>query len=193
MELENTALALPPFADDIQLATDVLNKDRKATAEFVKRYSGPVYGFVRRRLAYRPEVVDDLVQDVFLAAWRGLERYRGESTLQTWLLAIARHKVDDLHRRRIQETPWPEEGQLADEAGRSFQTDQEQSAEHDRMYAVLRVLPEAYSLALTLRYLEELTVRQMAELMGKTEKAVERTLARAREQFKKRWSDDAAR
>jgi RNA polymerase sigma factor (sigma-70 family) len=57
----------------------------------------------------------------------------------------------------------------------------------DRVYRVLNNLPEHYCLALMWRYLENRSVREIAEATGKTEKAVERVLARAREQFKREW------
>ncbi len=57
---------------------------------------------------------------------------------------------------------------------------------------VLASLPEAYCLALLWRYQEERSAREMAQLTGKTEKAIERLLARAREHFKRRWNHAGA-
>jgi DNA-directed RNA polymerase specialized sigma24 family protein len=51
------------------LVLEVLRKDPKATAEFVNRYGNHVYGYIRRRLIPHTEFMDDLVQEVFLAAW----------------------------------------------------------------------------------------------------------------------------
>jgi RNA polymerase sigma-70 factor, ECF subfamily len=62
-----------------------------------------VYRYVRHRLIPRIDAVDDLVQEVFLAAWHDLGTFRGESSLKAWLLSIARHKVEDYYRRRIRE------------------------------------------------------------------------------------------
>jgi len=88
---------------DRDLVAEVLRKDRKATAEFVARYADHVYSYVRRRLIPRADLVEDLVQEVFLAAWENLEKFRGESALRTWLLGIARHKVEDHYRKRLRE------------------------------------------------------------------------------------------
>ncbi|MGH9353786.1 MAG: RNA polymerase sigma factor, partial [Terriglobia bacterium] len=62
----------PVEANDLELAAAVLGKDRKASAEFVSRYIDAVYGYIRSRLIPRVELADDLVQDVFLAAWENL-------------------------------------------------------------------------------------------------------------------------
>src|SRR5438874_8790686 len=59
----------------------------------------------------------------------------------------------------------------------------------ERVQATLVLLPEAYGLALLWRYRDGKSAREMAELTGKTEKAIERLLARARENFRRRWND----
>jgi DNA-directed RNA polymerase specialized sigma24 family protein len=58
---------------------------------------------VRHRLAPRADLVDDVVQDVFLAALGGLSTFRGTSPLRSWLLGIARHKVESFYRQQLRE------------------------------------------------------------------------------------------
>src|SRR5262252_7542531 len=94
---------------DRELVAEIVSKDRKATAEFVARYADHVYAYVRRRLIPRADLVDDLVQEVFLAAWENLDRFRGDSSLRNWLLGIARHKVEDHYRKRLRELPLEDE------------------------------------------------------------------------------------
>jgi len=177
---------------DRELVAEVLCKDRKATAEFVARYADSVHGYVRRRLIPRADLVDDLVQEVFLAAWENLDTFRGDSSLRSWLLGIARHKVEDHYRKRLRELP------LEDEDGR---LDHGLSPVHDleetvakrqagqRTQEILASLPETYSVILLWRYWEMQSLREIAVLTGKTEKAIERLLARARQQFRKRWNE----
>ena len=71
-----------------------------------------------------------------------------------------------------------------------FDTPLDGTVDEDRVQRTLARLPEAYGLALTWRYRDGKSLRDMAELTGKTEKAIERLLARARESFKKRWNDE---
>src|SRR6516165_12705768 len=94
---------------DRELVAEVLRKDRKATAEFVDRYADHVYGYVRRRLIPRADLADDLVQEVFLAAWESLDKFRGDAPLRSWLLGIARHKVEDHYRKRLRELQFQDE------------------------------------------------------------------------------------
>ena len=179
-------------ADDMRLVSEVLRKDRKATAEFVERYTDCVYSYVRRRVMPRTEAVEDLVQEVFLAAWRNLGNFRGEARLHHWLRGIARHKVEDYYRKRLREP----EGRVEIEDALPeltfiprYEEQLDRAANLQKMHRVLARLPETYGLVLLWRYLEQRSVREMAQLTGKTEKAIERLLARAREHFRKEWND----
>ena len=62
-------------SEDSALVAAVLRKDRKATAAFVARCVDDLYGYVRSRLAPRYNEVDDMVQEIFLAAWESLSHY----------------------------------------------------------------------------------------------------------------------
>jgi RNA polymerase sigma-70 factor (ECF subfamily) len=90
-----TAAPVAPTSQDAELVRAVLQRDRKATSEFVLLHSDAIYAYVRRRLIPRVDLVDDLVQDVFVAALGGLSAFSGTSSLRTWLLGIARHKIED--------------------------------------------------------------------------------------------------
>ena len=67
---------------DAELVRAVLQRDRKATAEFVSLHSDAIYAYVRRRLVPRVDLVDDIVQDVFVAALGGLAGFAGTSSLR---------------------------------------------------------------------------------------------------------------
>ena len=175
--------------DDVALVTAVLQRDRKATAEFVDTYTDAVYSFIRRHLSPRHDVVDDLVQDVFIAAWENLNSFRGASPLRAWLLGIACHKIEDYYRRLLLSAqplePAVVEDLPATELDMEATADRERTEQRARQ--VLEDLPEHYSVVLRWRYWEKWSARQMAEATGRSEKAIERLLARAREQFRRRW------
>lgn len=182
---------LPPGPETIEeqlLVSGVLAKDRKATAEFVSRCADWVYPFVRRRLVPRVEMVEDLMQEILLAAWQALPNFRGEANLRGWVLGIARHKLEDYYRKRIRELEIPEDDETIMEQVTPFEQQLDSLAREQRVQKTLAALPEAYALALIWQYREEKSVREMAQLTGKTEKAMERLLARARETFRRRWN-----
>jgi RNA polymerase sigma-70 factor (ECF subfamily) len=184
----------PGSTDDVKLVSDVLSKDRKATAEFVSRYADCVYSYVRRRVMPNSAAADDLIQEVFLAAWKSLDGYRADAPLRHWLLGIARHKVEDHYRKRLDEVEWPEgddESVQVPMVVPRFEEQLDRISRDERIQRVLADLPEAYSLALLWRYVEGHSLREMAQLTGKTEKAMERLLARAREYFRRSWTHAA--
>jgi RNA polymerase sigma-70 factor (ECF subfamily) len=179
---------------DSELVAAVLRKDRKATAEFVGRFGDAVYRYLHARLFPSPDRLDDLFQETFLAAWKHLPNFRGESALQTWLLGIARHKVEDYYRSRLRQAePFNEQSQNSpvreDEEG-FLNTGLDDAKRNQKITEVLAMLPEPYAMALIWRYWEKRSAREMAELSGKTEKAVERLLARARALFRERWHSE---
>jgi RNA polymerase sigma-70 factor (ECF subfamily) len=175
---------------DLQLAAAIIQRDRKATARLIELHADAVHRYVWRRLAPKMDLVDDLVQDVFVAAWRGLEKYSGEASLQTWLVSIARHKVEDHYRRTLME---PLESLESEEdapfvaSAVDLDTIVEQSRQVGRAAKVLSEIPYEYAAVLRWRYWEGRSAREMATTTGRTEKAMERLLARARERFRIGW------
>ena len=196
--LEQQALGQPQTVslqadEDLVLVQAVLRRDRKATAEFVSRYSGHIYSYVRSRLAPRYEQVEDLVQEIFLSAWKSLRRYRASGSLHAWVMGIARHKVEDYYRERLRAPDSIEDSELDPDTSTYVSTIHqvlEQDQVRKNTQRVLSALPEPYRLALIWRYWEKASAREMAIKTGKTEKAIERLLARARAEFRERWNHD---
>jgi RNA polymerase sigma-70 factor (ECF subfamily) len=177
--------------EDSALVAGVLQNDRKATAEFVARHADDLYRYLRSRLAPIYDQVDDLVHEVFLAAWENLPSYQGTGPLRAWVMGIARHKVEDYYRARLRAPESLGDGDQEPVAPAST-SDFHQLLEQDELRRntrrVLANLPEQYRLALIWRYWEKSSAREMALKTGKTEKAIERLLARARAEFRERWN-----
>lgn len=171
--------------------TAVLQKDRKATAEFVSKYSDSVYRYIRSRLSPRLDLVDDFVQEVFLAAWHHLPTYRGTSSLQAWLLGIARHKIEDYYRdvlRRAESLDDVDPEELRSNADIELEASLDRKRLQEKIQRILAALPQEYGVVLLWRYWEQRPVREMAQETGRTEKAIERLLARARTKFREMWN-----
>ena len=188
-EGEGTAASVDANSDQ-KLVAAILSKNRKAAAEFVSKYSDPIYRYARYRLMPRIDMVDDIVQEVFLAAWDNFESFRGKSSLEGWLLGIARHKVEAHYRRELRR-------HLSFDSDRdsvsgpihvpSMDSDLDRERARTQTREILADLPESYRLLLFWRYWERRSLAEISSELGKTEKAVERALARARTQFKRRW------
>lgn len=141
----------------------------------------------------RTDAVEDLVQDVFIAAWQYLPGYRGQSPLASWLMGIARHKVEDHYRRRLRQWESWEDGspEPADQSAPPADLVIDRRRMSEKAQRVLGELPEHYTAVLLWRYWEQRPAKEIAAATGRTEKAVERLLARARENFKRRWESNA--
>jgi RNA polymerase sigma-70 factor, ECF subfamily len=177
--------------DDVSLAEAVLRKDRKATAKLVELHADAIYAYVASRLIPQIDKVDDLVQEIFLAAWKGLAAYRGDSRLRSWLLGIARHKVEDYYRVKLsspEELPVEDAGELPAEADLEIEEMLDQAQLREKVHGILESMPQRYALVLLWRYWEERSAREISQQTGRTEKAVERWLARARAEFRERWT-----
>jgi RNA polymerase sigma-70 factor (ECF subfamily) len=176
---------------DLDLAAAIVARDRKATARLVEIYADPVHHYIWKRLAPKVDMVDDLVQETFIAAWRGIGSYSGQASLRTWLLSIARNKVED-HYRGTLKRPLVEledaEPELIDEGG-SVEWELDARREARRAAGILLKLPYEYAAALRWRYWDGDSAREMAAATGRSEKAVERLLARARARFKVLWME----
>lgn len=164
-----------------------------ALGTLYQRYLPSVWRYVYTHVGGDRHVVEDLVSETFLAALRGLKKLDADSRpLYPWLISVARHKLGD-HRRRARrsEAGVRVPGQDAvdtslngDPPGYLLATERKALAAR----AMAR-LPDEERLALEWKYVDELSVRDIARRMGRTEKAVENLLYRARKSFRATFSE----
>jgi RNA polymerase sigma-70 factor (ECF subfamily) len=138
-----------------------------------------VYGYLLARCGQRA-LAEDLTAETFLAAV-----HAGDGPISVgWLIGTARHKLVD-HWRRLERE---ERGLRLLDGGRP-DTEDPWDAELDALRAreVLDRLGPAHRAALVLRYLDDLTVPQVAEALGRTLHATEALLVRARSAFRRAY------
>lgn len=73
--------------------------DPNAFAVIVERHGPAMYRYARRLLA-RPDDAGDVVQEAFVSAWRGLDGFRGDAALRSWLFRLVSRRAADVSRRR---------------------------------------------------------------------------------------------
>ena len=142
------------------------------------RHFDDVYGFVAYRLSPDLEAAQDVTQEVLLAAVRGWASYRGDATVLSWLRGIARRKVADHLRLRGGRDCQANMDALSELASASDVGPKERAS---ILAQVIRTLPPESIELLEEKYLDGLSVRQMAQKRARTEKAIESALSRARE------------
>src|SRR6516225_8039040 len=88
-------------------------------SRWVDEHGDILYRYALERVR-KPEVAQDLVQETFLAAVRTHDRFRGGSTVRSWLCGILKHKICDYYRKRGRETAFTNLEFLSDECAERF-------------------------------------------------------------------------
>lgn len=138
--------------------------DQPLDLEAAFRAHAPYVASIGLRLLGRPEDVDDLVQDVFLIAYRGMQALREPSALRGWLAAVAvRVARRRLRVRRIRRVLGLEDDYDYASA-RHPALSPEEHAMLAAVYRTLDGLPASQRLAWSLRYIEGERLERVAEL-----------------------------
>jgi RNA polymerase sigma-70 factor (ECF subfamily) len=156
------------------LVRAVLDGDRDGFARLYDLYAPLVHGILLARV---PRVeVDDLVQDIFLHAFRKLHTLREASSFGPWIAMIARNRAVDYHRRS------KETVEISDEV-RGSDTHDSKAKE---ILELIRNLPEAYRETLILRLVEGMTGPEIAARTGLTAASVRVNLHRGMKLLRER-------
>lgn len=167
------------------LVSRVLAGDQAAFNEFYQRYVPRLFQFISYSANSTRDDAEDILQETLLASVRALPRFKGDSSLYTWLCAIARHKVSDHihHLRKLRHQIDSDINVLGDLHGVILSPEQA-VVRREEVLQALRVLPAEYRLVLIGKYHEGFSVRELSQVMGRSEKAVESLLTRARKAFR---------
>ena len=147
---------------------------------------------VARAYTLTTEDCQDLVQEILLQIWRSLPQFQGRANPSTWLYRVALntalgwHRKE--HRRRVRQRPILEVEDLP-AAGLDSAQQAVQREVVERLYAAIRQLPKTDA-ALVLLYLDDLSYRQMAEVLGISESNVGVKLNRAKKALGKRMNEE---
>ncbi len=128
--------------------------DEEAFSELYKRFAPLVHGIVLARVP-RDEC-QDIVQEVFLSAYKNLHALRNENALGAWLAMIARNRAAEFYRQRK-----PTEELTEDYRGKTSA-----NAEAKEILDVICALPDAYRETLILRLVEGMSGQEIAEQTG---------------------------
>jgi len=183
---------------EARLIERLRGRDKAAMGEFYNMYRRRLYSLVFEQVGREQAAAEDIVQDVFLAALGSLDKFRGDSQLYTWLRSIALHKIKDFYRHQARQ-PEPEESfaeftllRLEQARDNEPETSTVMESEEIRQWVhqALADLPEDYRQVLTLKYLKDMPVLAISEIMGRSPKSVEGLLSRARKAMRVNLGDN---
>ena len=183
----------PMHKDDRHLARRVLKGDREALLVFFDRYYATTYRYCLRKVS--PQDAEELATDALRHAIRRLDTYRGEARLLTWIHGIARNLLAS-HYRRMKKH---ENLRFIDDSARvraeveamaadlsvSPEAAHELRERRDLVHLMLDYLPSDYGRILEWKYIDGLSVNEIAARLETTAIAVQSKLARARGAFRR--------
>jgi RNA polymerase sigma-70 factor (ECF subfamily) len=150
--------------------------DQDAWEKVINEYSPKLFSYLRYNLPTR-EDAEDILNETFMAAVKSIRNFDGKSALTTWLYTLAHHKTVDFWRKHQHTTELlPSLSVSQNESGLDFQE-------------ALNRLPELARQVLLLRYREDLSVGEIAKVLGRSYKATESLLSRSRDALRDALSD----
>ena len=172
---------------DAELVSRILAGETPLFESIVRRHQDRVYGIASRFLGRGAEA-EDAAQEVFLRAYRGLEGFKGNSTLSPWLYRIAFNLCTDALRRRgspvLRAETLDERAEIPDTRSNP-EAAAVSSEEREAVARAVEGLEEPYREAVVLRYYEGLPVEEIAAALGVPFKTAETRLYRARKALRK--------
>jgi len=168
--------------DESEVVRRCQNGDQEAFRLIVERYSGVLGGTAYLMTRDRAQV-DDLLQETFLLAWRGIGTLRASGNLKAWLVRILVNKViSERRKKRVMEAELVEvESKAGDSNSEELVLADE---ERQRIRGALETLPEAQRQVTVLRYFADLTIPEVARVLGCREGTVKSRLHRALAQLR---------
>lgn len=168
------------------MSLNAIVADQTAFRDWYEQALPRVYRYLLAHSGPDVDLAEELTQQTFIEAVRRRSTFDGRSDVVTWLCAIGRHKLVDHYRRSGRE-------RQRDLRIASRWTDGESQvwSQHelrDGVQAALAHLTGEQRIVLILRYLDQLPVREIASTIGRSEKATESLLSRAREAFRQAYA-----
>ena len=192
---------------DGELIAEFKNGNASVFDLLIARHASKLYGTAYALISNHHDA-EEVVQDTFVRAYRGLNNFRGDSNLDTWLHRIvsnlARNKYQWNKRRGEQQKisisekrQNPDGGDAGDidfaDSSRSPQTIKEKEEEDERIMSAIANLPETLRESLVLRHLEDMRYEDIAKLTGANIGTVKSRLSRAREALTKILKSEAGK
>lgn len=163
----------------------VLEGETEYFSEFLDQYSRPLYALIVQIVGC-PEDAEELLQDVFLKAFRNLNKYKGECRFSTWIYRIAYNAAISATRKKKQEFLYIEENTIdnvPDEAADNVLVSAENEEQIDRLSRAIELLTGEEKALITLFYYEDKSIEEIGEVLKISTSNVKVRLHRTRKKI----------
>ncbi len=171
--------------NDAELIQKILNRDRRALATFYHAYQPKLLRFIHSKVN-ATEDCDEILQDTLYAFLEATRDFQGKSNIQTFLFAICQHKIIDFYRRKkLKHFVFSQVPQLETLISPLLNPEEELDVTilKEKIAKVFVGLLPRYRQILKLKYLEDLSVEEIAGKLAISFKSAESQLFRARKAF----------
>jgi RNA polymerase sigma-70 factor (ECF subfamily) len=159
--------------------------DERAFQWFAEHYAPALYRFASERVRHEPELVRDVVQTALCRFMEKLDSYRGESAIFTWLCAVCRNEIAGHFRRANRAgTEFDDASERESDIAQNPETGLLARENEQMVHLSLDAMPPRYARILEWKYVDGLSVREIAQRLDVSEKATESLLTRARTAFR---------
>jgi len=160
---------------------------------FYRKFSHPVLKFVAKRMGADEKITEEIVEETFVAAWKGLKTFRNKSTYFTWLCRISLNKISDYYRDQVNKksgiiVPLIDAITKADIKTLSPEEALVLKELRKKVNDCLDLIPLEKRRLLWFRYWKGLSYREISKILNLSERAVEGQIYRAKAEFAKVWN-----
>ncbi|MGB1906883.1 MAG: RNA polymerase sigma factor [Spongiibacter sp.] len=174
---------------DAELLERVASGDGRAFGQLAERHSARVLSTAYSVVQSRADA-EDICQEVFVRLWKQAPNWQDEAQLSTWLYRVAMNLALN-HRQRVQQRMVTGSDEVMRRIGDAPAAPPPIESDPQLLQA-LGKLPENQRVAMSFRYFQDLSIKQIAQIMDSTPKAVESALGRAKLAMKKMLGEQYA-
>jgi RNA polymerase sigma-70 factor, ECF subfamily len=149
-------------ANDVLLLRQVACGDELAFCELYQRYHKQIYNYVLR-LIHEPKEAEDLLQEIFLAVWRGANRYRGQAQVKTWLYRIAHYQAVSWLRKHRNVAPFED---IRDAFSKGPEQAILDTSQREEVQNALMHLSSKHRAVLELAFVHDMAYGEIAQVVG---------------------------
>jgi RNA polymerase sigma-70 factor (ECF subfamily) len=184
---------------ETRLAKLARNGDRRAFAELVELYKDKIYHLAYRMLNNKHEA-EDAVQETFLRVYTNLHRYDEQQKFSTWIFRIGtNHCIDRLRKRK--HSAYSLDAEMPDGEGNDYysmlpaneDTPEDQiilSETQQQIRKAINMLPEKYKSVVILRYLQDMSLQEISDVLDMPVTTVKTRVHRGREYLRKKLEQE---
>jgi len=168
------------------------NRKEEKFISLYKAFVGEIYSYVFLRTGLDTALAEDMTQEIFLDVFRGLNGFKGLCSDRTWVYKITKNKLFDFYRKQ-----YGKKAELVEidgipmecliDPGQDAEKLMESALESKMVGDCLSSISGHYRIMLILKYVDGKSIKQIAELMDKSPKAVESMLQRSKNAFIKEY------